>query len=177
LLGLIGVFGIPKILTAVGDSQTKAILKESLSATIGVVYNSALSGNTSYASDHVAYTSQLLQQLNVVKRCGYADTITPSSCFTTAIPCKPTSVCQEWVASGSLHNGASVAFTASGVAPFNYYILVDANGVLPPNVIGQDQVVAGFKPSGRMQIPGGVVLADSTNMDAVNSAYLTSLFQ
>jgi type II secretory pathway pseudopilin PulG len=175
ILGLIAGFTIPKVLTSIGDSQYKAIIKESLSSALGVIHNANLNGTANY-TDGYATLPKLMAALNVVTSCGEIDSGTANNCFAT-VPCKPLTICQSWVSSGTLHNGASIAFTVAGVAPLNYYILVDANGPKAPNVIGNDQVVAGFSESARMLIPGGVHLSNGTNVDAINATFLTGLFK
>lgn len=132
ILGVVATFTIPKILQSNANSQRKAVFRETL-ATLADMTHQRAQGDQNFASIAEVKT-WFSQNLNYVKRCPANPTA--EGCWSAAVGGNAGN------ADGYLlHNGAFISSINGGGLGTGFdreTILVDWNGLNPPNTYGDD---------------------------------------
>jgi type II secretory pathway pseudopilin PulG len=194
VLGLVGTFTIPKVLTAVEDSQNKAVLKETVSllSTVAVDYINTY-GNIG-SRKFLTYLSAKLNYSQLCTTFGGSPCVSPSytinepNSLSTDLPYA--SVQTPVWAVMTFHNGALIT-SLWDAAWEAVNIVIDANGEKVPNVIGKDQLCVvvclnteaacngqfyGWVPSTKYQAGPGRVYPSAT-LNSKSLQLYDSLFQ
>ena len=128
IIGELAAFTIPKIIFASQQQQKMAVFKETLGALSASVYQFCLSPDSISNPNPYTYT---ITAINTVKQC-----LTNS----TTQGCIGSSTSSEATEPGfTLHNGASLAGFRNS-AQSREAIVIDWNGSVGPNIIGDDQM-------------------------------------
>jgi prepilin-type N-terminal cleavage/methylation domain-containing protein len=128
ILGVVAIFALPKVLQSQQNSQRVAVFKETIAALATITEEAA----RTRAMQSESTASFFNSRLNYVKVC----TTSP-----TAEGCWASPPIGNNPNAYVLHSGAAVSSFNAGIGASYETVGIDWNGVLPPNVEGDDILV------------------------------------
>jgi prepilin-type N-terminal cleavage/methylation domain-containing protein len=147
IIGVITTFTIPKVLQSQADQQKKTVLRETISALSEILTSATRQGD--YESPKSG--NYFLGKLNALKICN--TDASAQGCWNNAVQGANGESAERGVI---LHNGATIAGFNDTGGSYNNGVMIDWNGVKPPNTVGDDQllVILCFDQSGCSNIRG-----------------------
>jgi prepilin-type N-terminal cleavage/methylation domain-containing protein len=154
ILGLAAGFTIPKLLTATGNTQTKAILKEHIAQVNQVLYAADLDGILIGTLSEATLMTYLKGKFNYISSCYNTSAGCSYSTSPHHYPGYPTTWPTLIFADGATLSFVENAFSSGKVIS----IVIDVNGATAPNLPGEDELLINYcRASGTGTCTDGII--------------------